>query len=374
MTTGNHINMRLGALLVACLFLAGLARAEAIRELVTVDNVFPIGIEGVGIVTGLAGTGEKDKAAHALLLKYLGNAQFDLEPNSIGVGSLALVSVSAEIPPNSHPGSRLPVRVTSLSNAKSLAGGVLLRTNLFVHGKSGEVAAIASGRLTVGPGHLTSGEIAAGSNGGALQLMENMAGTLLEDDYTIRLNLRDPNYADASNIARQINQTPALNPYLQEATMFAEATPTRPVAIAVDKGQVLVMFPEPFRGRVNPNDFMAALLEVPVSVNRPAKITINRAKNVIVVHGDVRVNSSATISLQDKTVTLRPATAELPAAYVLENDTPRVVVETDGPGTNADLQGLIDTLNAMGLSTDQVITVFEQLASAGAIRADMKIE
>ncbi|MCC8189287.1 MAG: flagellar basal body P-ring protein FlgI [Planctomycetes bacterium] len=190
----------------------------------------------------------------------------------------------------------------------------------------------------------------------------------MNDDGVIRLNLKTPNWSDSYTIARQINQTPSLNPYLQEASMFAEAEPPQPVAWAVDSGQVRVEVPPRYRHQLTA--YIHNILEVPVSVNRPATISINRAKNTIVITGDVRVNN-ATISVQDKTVTVRPETMEDPAAYILENETPRNLVEVDGPGSFADLQGLIDTLNAMGLTTEQVIIVFEELRTAGAIRAEL---
>lgn len=377
----NRMFMRLGAALAACLLFAGAARAVAIRELANLAEALPIQVEGVGIIAGLAGTGDKGKAAHEMLLKYLSNANFDFEPGTIEMGSLALVSVSAEIPPFSPVGNKIPVRVTAFNNAKSLYGGVLLRTELFIPAtdrrpgiNERDILAIASGRVVVGSGHLTSGEIAAGVNGGATVTLPHKFGKILDKDWSFRLSLKNPNHADAASIARQINQTPALNPYLRETTMFAEPEPSRPVAIALDEGHVLVFFPEPFQGRISINDYLAILFDVPVPVSHPARIIINKAKNVIVVHGDVRVSGSATVSLQDKTVTLRPATAELPAGYVLENNQPRIVVETEGPGASADLQGLIDTLNAMGLSTEQVIVAFEQLASVGAIRANIQIQ
>lgn len=354
-------------LALAASFAAGRAEAAMIRELVTLHGAVPLPLEGVGIVTGLAGTGDKGRAAQELLREYLSNNNMNFETTSLALGNIAIVKVTAEVPPFSRPGQRFPVYVSSFGDAKSLAGGVLMQCDL-KDGHSDDPVARASGQLVVGRNHLTRGVVPAGQGGGALQFDAYPFGKVVNRDGIIRLNLNAANWADASAIARQINLTPSLNPSLQETTMFAEAAPTEPVAYAKDAGQVLVKIPRIYRFDVA--RFIGALLDVPVSVNQPARILINRAQNTIVVTGDIWVNN-AVISLQDKTVTIRPETETEPAAYMLGPDTPRTAIEIDGPGTYANLQGLIDTLNSMGLNTEQIITIFEQLRDAGAIKAEL---
>lgn len=361
---------RINSILAVCglfLLLSGAARAEMIRELVTVQNAVPVNLEGIGIVTGLSNTGDKSKAALILLREYLNNRNFSFDESALAPGSVALVRVTAELRPFSRPGQKLDVTVTTLSDAKSLVGGQLMSCDLFVNAENSDPMAIATGQVIVGENMLNRGTILAGQNSGGLQIGVHPFGDFINREGMLRLNLNTPSWNDAETIARQINQTPSLNPFLQETTMFAEAEPSRPVAFAKDAGQVLVRVPPQYLTEVS--RYIGNILDVPVSINRPATILVNRAKNAIVVTGDIRVNN-AMVSLQDKTVTVRPETPEAPAAYMLENETPRNLVELEGPGTYADLQGLIDTLNAMGLTTDQVITVFEQLRSAGAIRAD----
>lgn len=351
--------------LILILPAAGLARAEMVRDIVTIQGATPIPLEGIGIVTGLAATGDKKEAALTLLRKYMGNSNYDFDVASLATGNVALVRVKGELPPFSRPGQKFPITVTSIGDAKSLEGGELLSCDLF---SGRELMARATGQVITGTGILTRGTIPAGTNSGALQLATYPLGYVVNEEGIFRLNLNRANWADADTIARQINQTPALNPNLMETTMFADAGPTKPVAYAKDAGQVLVKIPNQYKYETT--RYIASVLEVPVSVNRPATILVNRARNSIVVTGDIRVNN-AVVSLQDKMVTLRPEGDDQPPGYVLNNDTPRNLVELDGPGSYADLQGLIDTLNAMGLSTEQVITIFEQLRSAGVIHAEL---
>ncbi|MCD8351665.1 MAG: flagellar basal body P-ring protein FlgI [Planctomycetaceae bacterium] len=352
--------------LCCLLLLAGTAKAELVRDLVSLEGAPPIPLEGIGIVTGLAATGDNSEAALTLLRKYMGNSNFDFDVASLATGNIAIVRVKAELPPFSRVGQNVAGSVTSIGDANSLEGGELLSCDLYAGG--GRLYARATGQVVTGAGILTRGTIPAGQNSGALTIDNYRFGKVVNNEGILRLNLNRPNWADAYTIANRVNQTPSLNPNLVDVAMFAEENATAPVAFAKDAGQVLVRIPSQYRYEVT--RYIASILEVPVSIDRPATILVNRARNSIVVTGDIRVNN-AVVSLQDKMVTVRPETPEEPAAYTLADDTPRNLIELDGPGSYADLQGLIDTLNAMGLTTEQVITIFEQLRAAGAINAEL---
>ncbi len=363
---GTGKAVRCLALVAILLTAAGSARAEFIRDMVTVQGAPEVPISGIGIVIGLAGTGDKRDAAVNLMRKYLSNSNFDFNAATLSGDNIAIVQVTAIIPPFSRPGQTFPVTVATMGNAKSIEGGQLVNCDLF--DGNNELMARAYGRVITGTRQLTRGNIPAGPGSGAFQLSTYPFGKTVSDDMIVRLNLIHQNYDDASNIARRINSTPSLNPNLADVTMFAETIETTPVAIAKDPGQVIVRIPD--KHRLNTHNYINEILKVPVSVDRPATILINRSLNSIVITGDVKV-SDATVSLQDKTVRLRPETPEQPAGYVLNPPDPRTVVELSGPGSNADLQTLFDTLNAMGLTTEQVIVIFEQLLNAGAIKAKL---
>ncbi|MDR0362310.1 MAG: flagellar basal body P-ring protein FlgI [Planctomycetota bacterium] len=348
------------------LLLAVVARAESVKDLVTVNEMIPVQVEGVGIVTGLPKTGDKSKATLEMLRKFLSENNENFDAKDLASGNIALVSVFAELQPFGRPGQRFPVTVTSIGDATDLNGGELrvcqLRTG------KGDVYALASGQVVAGTGIKTRGIIQDGLNSGAMQIAAYPFGDNIQDQGGfIRLNLNRPNFADATAIARQINQTPSLNPNVRDSYMFSEGSPVQPIAFVRDPGQVAVHVPGQFGN--NLHAYISQILDVPVAVDRTARIVINRAKNSIVVTGDIQVNN-AVVSLQDKTVTIRPETEAEPAAYALADDTPRRLVEMHGPGSYADLQGLIDTLNAMGLTTNEIITIFEELRTAGAIKAE----
>jgi len=63
------------------------------------------------------------------------------------VKNVAAVMVTAKLPTNVKPGSKIDVQVSSIGDAKSLQGGTLLMTPLT--GPDGEVYALAQGPISL---------------------------------------------------------------------------------------------------------------------------------------------------------------------------------------------------------------------------------
>jgi len=126
------------------------AKADRLRELCDVVGVRENQLIGYGIVTGLQGTGDNITAPFAnqsliALLRRMG-VQFDNE--QVQLRNVAAVLVTATIPAFARQGARIDVTVSSMGNAKSLQGGVLLQTPLA--GADRQVYAVAQGALIVG--------------------------------------------------------------------------------------------------------------------------------------------------------------------------------------------------------------------------------
>jgi Flagellar basal-body P-ring protein len=71
-----------------------------------------------------------------------------MDPRQIRSRNIAVVSVTATLPPFALPGQNADVLVSTLGDAKSLQGGVLLQTAL--KGANGQTYAVAQGPLTLG--------------------------------------------------------------------------------------------------------------------------------------------------------------------------------------------------------------------------------
>jgi flagellar P-ring protein precursor FlgI len=106
---------------------------------------------GVGLVIGLAGTGDAaidHTFVDSSIVGVLKRAGLDLWRGQIESGRIAKVIVTAELPAGPIDGKRVAVSVTAIGDASSLAGGTLLVTPL--RDADGKVYAVGQGQVNVG--------------------------------------------------------------------------------------------------------------------------------------------------------------------------------------------------------------------------------
>ena len=145
------------ALQAACLavILALCVPAEAgatsrIKDLANVEGVRQNQLIGYGLVVGLNGTGDTlnnipfTRQSLQAMLERLG---VNIRGQQIRTGNVAAVMVTATLPPFARPGTHVDVTVSSVGDAKSIEGGILLLTPL--HASDGRVFAEAQGSLTI---------------------------------------------------------------------------------------------------------------------------------------------------------------------------------------------------------------------------------
>ena len=85
----------------------------------------------------------------------LAQSGVNLPPGNVQLKNVAAVMVTANLPAFSQPGQPMDVTVSSIGNAKSLRGGMLLMTPL--KGADGQVYALAQGQLIVGGAGASAG-------------------------------------------------------------------------------------------------------------------------------------------------------------------------------------------------------------------------
>lgn len=133
------------ALLLA---LAGPGRSERIKDIVDIQGVRSNPLTGIGLVTGLAGTGDSSLLSRQMLTNILRDSGLVLSPTDLTGGSIAVVVVTAELGPFDREGMRIDVDVSTLGDAKTLQGGMLLATLL--KGLDGQPYAVAQGGISLG--------------------------------------------------------------------------------------------------------------------------------------------------------------------------------------------------------------------------------
>lgn len=358
------------AVVLAC---AGLGRAERIKDIVDVQGVRGNPLTGIGLVTGLADTGDSSLLSRQMLTNILRDSGLVLSPGDLAGGSVAVVMVTAELGPFDREGTRIDIDVSTLGDAKTLQGGILLPTPL--KGLDSQIYAVAQGGISMGgwsvtgkqsslsKNHQTVGRIADGATVEKSELatfVEQVAGQRF-----ITLNLRNQDFATSQRISAAINES------------YANS------ALVLDAASVKVMVP-PAIAQSGLVAFLDEITQKEVVVDMPAMVVINERTGTIVVGESVGISTVA-ISQGSLVVKVKEtAQVSQPTAPFSEAGSTEVVPETlvDVEEQNAYLipveravtvSELAKTLNAIGASPRDLVAIFNALKKAGALQAKLVI-
>jgi flagellar P-ring protein precursor FlgI len=350
-----------------------IGQCERIKDIVDIQGIRGNPLAGIGLVIGLAGTGDSTLLSRQILTNILRDSGLVLSPENLTGGNIAVVMVTTELGPFAREGSRIDVDVSAIGDAKSLQGGMLLPTPLI--GLDRQVYAVAQGGVSIG-GWAASGDKASITKNhqtvgripdGAIVEKEEIA-TFVEyiaDHRLITLNLRNSDFSTAERISEAINQT------------FPNST------AVVDAGTVKVIVPGEV-GRTGIAAFIDDITKHDVKVDVPAVVVINERTGTIVVGENVGISAVA-ISQGSLVVKIKEsATVSQPTAPFSDAGTTEVVPETiigieekAGyliPVSRAvTVSELAKILNAIGATPRDLIAIFNALKKAGALQAKLVI-
>jgi flagellar P-ring protein FlgI len=344
--------------------------ASRVKDLALIEGGRDNQLVGYGLVVGLAGDGDSNAAT---TLRSLANALqrygLALNPQDIKAKNTAAVMITAEIGAFLKPGSRIDVNVASMGDAKSLQGGVLLQTPLL--GGDGRVYAVAQGPVAIGgflggtggaggatvqKNHPTVGVISSGA------IVEREVLSTFVRDNVLRLLLHNPDYASAANMAAAIN-----------ARWPASATP-------VDAATVSVTLPADYRGR--DVAFIADLGQLESTTDTLARIVINERTGTIVATSTVRLShvaiahGSLTITVTNNQGVSQPNALSNGQTQQVQS-TQTAVNEGKGGFTivpeQPSIERLAAALNALGVSTRDMMAIFQSLKRSGSLQAELVI-
>ena len=348
-----------------------LAFGASIKDLTDVRGFRSNQLYGYGIVTGLNGQGDSRIEYTELgilnALESLGIRADKADKSR----NIAAVMITAEIGPFAKEGTKLDVTVSSIGNADSLQGGILLQTPLM--GADGQVYAVSQGPVSIGG-------LTAGNGGGNVQVNHPTVGmvtngALVEKEIpsdalqkdSVDLLLRSPDNMTAVIMADAINK-------------FYPGS-----SLAVDGGVVNVRVPLEFIGQTT--NFIAAIGEIDVRPNVPAKIIINERTGTIVATQNVRISPVA-VSSSNVTIFLNPTTGvsqPLPfsrgATEVIQGENAELIEEVGrfesidelDPQGATTVNELATALNKLGLTTREMTSIFQSIKNAGALQAELVI-
>ncbi|MCB9916266.1 MAG: flagellar basal body P-ring protein FlgI [Planctomycetes bacterium] len=347
------------------------ATRTPVSSLVGVRGMEENHVMGIGLVTGLAGTGDSASAAKQLLQNLLLTRTINVDLQALSSKNIAVVLVEADLPSGTKEGRTIDVRVSTIGDAASLQGGTLVMTELTdMMGR--DVYVTAAGPITVG-GFSAGGESATATknhvtvgtlpDGGKVQ--REVPTSIVSEHGFIYLDIKAAHntFGNVVNIAEAVN---ALYPGLAEATG--------------DGKSIRVRVPEDLPSWAHA-EFAATILRQEVLSENMARVIINERSGVIVMGGDVRLQPGV-IAYGNLTVTI----AETPEASqpgplsggTTQNmDRTNLAVEEENsalvlaPGA-VTLQEVVDVLNVLGTTPRDMITVLQAMSQAGTLLAEIK--
>lgn len=342
-----------------------------IKDIAKVQGVRSNQLVGYGLVVGLPGTGDSDKitpmiSSTASMLRTFGVA-VDTDEGAIKYKNIAVVMVTATLPPFVREGDNIDITVSSMGDAKSIQGGTLLQTPL--RAGNGEVYAVAQGPVSTG------GFVAGNGGGNSAQKNFPTVGTTpngaivertVEDDIgehgAISLSLSNADFTTASRITNAINAS------------YGN------IAHAANPGRIDIRIPGYYRSNIV--EFVSRIEELPVTPDSVAKIVFNERTGTIIMGGNVTVDECAitqgglSISVtRDKEIS-QPAPFSYGTTIVTKTEEVDVDEQPSStivmPSTTS-INDIVGALNAVGATPRDCISILQAMKAAGAIHAVLEI-
>ncbi|MEO0828919.1 MAG: flagellar basal body P-ring protein FlgI [Pseudomonadota bacterium] len=346
--------------------LMGLGRFDGWRE---------NSLVGQGIVIGLPGTGDtpRSKVTRQMLRNILMRLGTTVSEDQINSRNVAVVMVTATLPPSANPGDRMDANVSSIGDARSLAGGTLLLTPLV--GPDRQAYALAQGALSVG-GYAFDAELerqqrnfptSAVLPGGAV-IEYPVDASVIDENGRISFLLSEPSFTTAERIAQAIN--------LRHGAGLASVRNADEVVIQYTGNSASV------------SRFLASLEAIRVAPNRVPRIVINERTGTIVAGSDVRI-SSIVISQGDIKITVQSENeGSQPGGFIggFSTDIASLIVtnvdlsveegqnDTVASFPDTNVGSLVQGLAQARVNTRRIISILQAIKAQGALHAQIVIQ
>jgi flagellar P-ring protein precursor FlgI len=344
-------------------------RKVLIRDVTQIQGVRDNQLVGYGLVIGLTRTGDTQQTFFTVqtLANTMQRMGVQISPGVVVVKDVAAVFVTATLPAFARPGMKIDVTVSTVGDAQSIAGGVLLLTSL--RAANGEVYAEAQGPLVIGGysqgaggnvrtvNHLTVGRIAEGG------IVERDAAVNLSQFRVVSLLLLNSDFTAARDVADAINKE------------FG-----KPIAAAIDSRRIDISVAD--SGAPSVPILISRVQNLSISFSSPAKVVVNERTGTIVMGGNVKlspvsvIHGSLSIDIQTAHVITLPGPRQ--------GDKPEDITETklsvdDAPAQSiqleegANVDELIKGLHAIGATSHDIISILQAIKAAGGLDADLEV-
>ena len=340
-----------------------------VRDVTQIQGVRDNQLVGYGLVVGLRNTGDTQQTFFTVqtLANTLQRMGVQIAPGIVVVKNVAAVFVTASLPAFARPGMKVDVTVSSVGDAKSIEGGVLLLTAL--RAPNGDIYAEAQGPLVIGGysegtfangrtvNHPTVGTISEGAT------VERDSAVDLSRFQIVSLLLLNSDFTAARDIADVVNQE------------FGKK-----IATAIDSRRIDISVAE--SGAPSVPILISRVQNLAIHFHSPAKVIVNERTGTIVMGGDVQlspvvvIHGSLTIDVQTVQLISQPSplsngtTATAAQTELTVNDAPAQSIQLK-EGANVD--ELIKGLHAIGATSHDIVAILQAIKAAGGLQADLEV-
>ncbi len=246
--------------------------AQTLKDISNIVGVRSNQLIGYGLVVGLKGSGDSSsKFTNQTLSNLLKNVNIKLNPKDIKSKNVAAVMVTATLPPFAREGDKIDVTVSSIGDAKSLEGGVLLITPL--KGVNGKIYALAQGPITIGGFNLKGGKkqkhfttTVKVINGATVE--RAVTWDIYHQKYAT-MSLKKSDFELAIKVQNIIN-----NFYHQQ------------VAIAIDPRTIRLKKPD----NLTMPEFLAKIEDLPITLPKENIVVIDERTGTVVAGSNITIN------------------------------------------------------------------------------------
>ena len=354
MSRSSFFGLPFFCLLLSAVYVETASGDHKIGDLCRIKGQEENTLHGVGLVIGLKGTGDGDnKLTMRALARYMELMGLRLGPDAKGQASLddlkgvknvALVHVSATVPPGgAQQGDLLDCTISAMS-AKSLAGGQLLLTEMRGPRPDDKtVYGLAKGSISLDD--LASPQTGKVSLG--LQVEARFQNEFVRNGKLVLVMNKDhATFQNTNYLAERINSQPDCYS----------------VARAIDQVKIEVTIPKLYVG--NPAQFAGLLLDTRIArLQTDTKVIINERKKAVIVGADVEIGP---VAVMHKNRLIQTGGAEGTSEFV--------PLDIAGDGTKTKLASLVDALNALKVPAEDVIDIIKMLQHKQALFGELIIE
>ncbi len=334
---------KIGAIVILMFLAAVSVHAEVsvkIKDISFIDGLKENQVYGYGLVVGLQGTGDTKKSPLTKsslknLLKNLG-----MEGDDITSANTAAVLVTARLPAFVRVGDRIDVTVSSIGDAKSIEGGILIQSPL--RGGDGAIYAVAQGTLSVPriKNERRAVRTVAQIDGGAVVERQIYPEIVYrdkddqEDRDKIFIVLREWDYTVGDSIIKAV------------ANKYPESKP-----VMASGGRIQVSLLKD----ISIPEFISTIENIEITPAYRARVVVNERDGTIVTGGEVKV-SAAMVSREGLLVEIKETGKKVSASELKDSAT---------------VKELVDSLNATGATTSDIIAILKALEASGALHAEL---